>query len=330
MSDFPPMVKYMDIARLGHEDNYGILDTQDDVVTITEKVDGGNGQFRLYMDEIKGPRFLFGTRNNHFTIDTHSPQQKQFGENAQYVADIVKDPTKLNPDYIYFGEWMKKHTLQYDWAATPKFVGFDIFCLSAGNFIPDAPMREEFERLGIPTIPLIFKGKISEVDITRLENFIGRTKFGECQMEGIVIKNYFRKSVYGRQLFAKIVRQEFKELNQVTFGGGSNLNKLTDDTSKFIDTYYTDARIRKAILRLLDDGMKLDRSLMHHLPKAVSDDTWKEESWDVIKDFNMVRFDIIKKNAPKKCLMVLDTVIKERFLESANKGMEMAGGQDAL
>lgn len=309
--DNPTFHKYIDIDRLGSEENYGLLDVPEDVITITEKVDGGNGHFRLWDGQV-----IFGSRNNMFTLNVESAQKKQFGDNAQWVLEQLQD-VELNPDYIYYGEWMKKHTLVYDWAATPKFVGLDIYCLSAHNYIPDAPLREEFERLGIPTIPLLFKGKVSEVDITRLENFIGKTAYGECQMEGIVIKNYFRRNVYGRQLFGKLVRQEFKELNQVTFGGGANLKPLTDDTSKFIEMYYTEARIKKAIHRLHEEGgQPFGLPMMHSLPKDVIEDIFKEETWGVVKEFNTVRFDVIKKNAPKLCLNVLKAFLTERATES--------------
>src|SRR6266446_6472843 len=108
---YPPFKKYISISRLGHEENDGIFSDPNDLITIQEKIDGGNSGFRLWEGN-----FLFQTRNNHFTLDnTDSPQRHQFGDNAQYVVNTIQDPTRLNTDYLYFGEFCKKHSINYDW-----------------------------------------------------------------------------------------------------------------------------------------------------------------------------------------------------------------------
>lgn len=317
MSENPPLHKYAEIERLGHEENYGILSVPEDVVVIQEKIDGGNAQFRLWEREI-----IFGTRNNHFRIgDTGSPQTKQFGANASWVIDEMSKQFNagnewanvLNPDFIYYGEWCKKHTINYDWEKMPAFIGFDIYNLMKHQYIPYEAVKLEYSRLGLPVVSLLFRGKIGEIDITRLENFVDHSNYYDGMMEGIVIKNYFRQNVYGRQLFAKIVRQEFKEANMGVFG--MKPGKVHDDTVKFMETFYTEARIRKAIHRLIDEGgLKLERGLMHHLPRAVAEDVWKEETWTIMKAFDNINFGLLKKSAPKLCLRVLDALMTERAI----------------
>ena len=234
--------------------------------------------------------------------------------------DIAKLFAKyLNPDYIYYGEWCRKHTINYDWATMPKFIGFDIRNTITGNFLPYAAMAEEFGRLGLPVVPLIARIKAEELDPTRLENFIGKSAYYDGLMEGIVIKNYFRKNVYGRQLFAKVVRQEFKEANIAAFGGG--IKDVKDDTTKFIQAFYTEARIRKAVLRLTMDyndvaALPMSRKLMEHLPKNVIEDIMKEEAWVIVKEFETINFDRVRKVAPKFCLQVLDKMLTERAAEA--------------
>ena len=306
-SKYPEMIKYCDIKRIGHEDNYGIFGHEEDYITITEKVDGGNAQFRLHEGEV-----IFGTRNNHFRVVSESAQNKQFGSNAEWVLEQIKT-IALNPDYIYYGEWCKKHTIHYDFETMPKYIGFDVRDTRTGVFLPYSAMKEEFERLGLPTVPLIVHVPLSEIDLDRLENFVGKSAYYDGLMEGIVIKNYFRQSVYGKQLFAKIVRQEFKEANVAAFNNsGGWIKGVQDDTIKFIETYYTEARIRKAVLRLQDEGgQKLGRELMHHLPRCVIEDIFKEEAWSLVKEFNNVNFTRIKKVAPKKCLQVIDKMMNE-------------------
>jgi hypothetical protein len=135
-------------------------------------------------------------------------------------------------------------------------------------------------------------------------------------MEGITIKNYFRQNIYGRQLFVKIVRQEFKEANAGVFG--IRVGKLEDDTSRLIETFITEPRIRKAIYRLRDEqGCLLSRTIMHFLPRAVIEDLMKEEAWTLVKDFSTIRFDVLKKAVPKKCLTVVDKMMDENVPKSS-------------
>lgn len=315
---FPEFIKYAEIDRLGHDENYGIFSEPEDVIVIEEKIDGGNAQFRLWEGDV-----IFGTRNNHFrTGQVDSPQCKQFGVNAQWIREklfgdgVGAEKTAndlLNPDYVYFGEWCKKHTINYRWETMPAFIGFDIMNLVSRVYLPHSAMVEEFERLRLPTAPLLLKAKISEVDITRLENFIGKSAYYDGTMEGVVIKNYLRKNVFGRQMFAKLVTQTFKEANMAAFGGRGGVHKVDDDTVKFMDTFYSEARIRKAIYRLVEEGgLALDRSLMNSLPRAVIEDIMKEEAWTIMKHFDNLNFGLLKKSAPKLCLRVLDATLAER------------------
>lgn len=313
----PGFVKYPDVERLGDDENYGLFTPGDELV-IEEKIDGGNAQFRLHEGQI-----LFGTRNHHFQVAAEGEQKQQFDENASWVVSMMGNTLGadsgrgLNPDYIYYGEWCRKHTINYDWATMPKFIGFDIRNTITGNFLPFAAMKEEFERLGLPVVPLITRIKAEDLDPTRLENFIGKSAFYEGLMEGIVIKNYFRRNVYGRQLFAKVVRQEFKEANMAAFGGG--IKDVKDDTSLFIQTFYTEARIRKAVLRLVDEAaLPMSRKLMEHLPKDVIQDILKEEAWTIVKEFETINFNMVRKMAPKFCLQVLDKMLTERAAEVSN------------
>jgi hypothetical protein len=322
MSDLPTFHKYLDIERLGHEENYGLFSEPTDVIVIQEKIDGGNAQFRVWEGEL-----LFGSRNNQFKLtDANSPQLKQFGKNANWLVDKMSEnfvagktwAEVLHPDYIYYGEWCKKHTINYDWARTPQFMGFDIYNTLTHIYLPYEAVKAEYERLGLSIVPLILKTTVAEIDVARLENFIGNSAYYEGRMEGIVIKNYFRRNVYGRQMFAKLVTQSFKEANMAAFGGG--VKDLQDDTSRFLTAFYTEARIRKAILRLKDEqGLPIDRTIMHVLPRAVIEDIMKEECWLLVKDFNTLQFNLIKKQAPKLCLLVVDKMMSERAIEAKNE-----------
>ena len=95
-------------------------------------------------------------------------------------------------------------------------------------------------------------------------------------MEGIVIKNYCRKHPRGNhQLYAKFVTDEFKENNKAVFG---SVRQEVSDTSKIVEEFVTDTRIRKQILKLTKEfNQKLEMKLMRKLPNLVVKDILKED-----------------------------------------------------
>lgn len=315
MSNLPPFVKYPHIDRLGHDSNHGLLVDPTALIVVQEKIDGGNGQIRL---DGEG-RLLFGTRNHHFRLEPGQPQQ--FSANAEWVAMHVTSP--LNPDYVYFGEWCKKHTINYDWRTMPLFLGFDVYNVASGRFLPWLAVVEEYGRVGLPVVEVLTQSAAKDVTPEFLEFLIGKSRYYDGPMEGMVLKNYYTVGVYGQPLFAKLVTRAFKEANMAAFGGVRTVN---DDTARFMDAFYTPARIRKVIFRLMDeDGFKLSREMMHFLPQTVAEDIFAEEAWAIIRQFKQIRFDLLKKSAPKLCLAVLDDMILGlAFPESNSKEMRNA------
>jgi len=127
--------------------------------------------------------------------------------------------------------------------------------------------------------------------------------------EGIVIKNYGRMNQWGRQLFAKIVREDFKETNRAVFG---SVKQDTSDTKKIAEAYATEARIRKRALSLINEGgHKLDRGLMRFLPVAVVQDIFKEETDEICKQFKNINLPTLKQSVAKKCLNIIDKMMVE-------------------
>jgi len=127
MSDYPNFVHYAEIDRLGHENNYGILSNEFDEIVIEEKIDGGNAQFRRFKDPSKGAHILFGTRNNHFVLHKDSGQKTQFGENARWVYDIVKDEDKLDRNILL--HVLKKRANAFFLTSTLVYKSFSTFHL---------------------------------------------------------------------------------------------------------------------------------------------------------------------------------------------------------
>ena len=304
--------KYIDIERLGHEDNKDIFFSGEDTLVVEEKVDGGNGCFWEEEDGIH-----FGSRNRDLTVenDTKMFQSLQLLL-KEHLHNLSTEDIKLNPDYIYYIEWMAKHTISYTRA--PYVIGFDIRMKHANNvegcgmFIGRDAREQEFNRLKIENVPCVWRGTVADIKKLNIHELIPKSKYFDGYAEGIVIKNYCRKHPFNNhQIYAKIVREEFKEDNKAVFG---SVRSKTSDTSRIIERFFTPARIRKSVLTFVDAGEPLDLKLMSKVPHYVIKDVLKEEVITIIDGYKFIDFTELKHRVPKQCL----EVIKEMMDEKAN------------
>jgi len=305
--------KYPDIERLGSEDNKDILAFNEDTLVIEEKVDGGNGSFWI---EEENNLIHFGSRNRDLTIENDNKafarQQIQLKEHLQALE---KEGIKLNPDYYYYGEWMAKHTITYTKA--PFMIGLDIRLKHANNqegfgfFLGRDAKEQEFARINLECVPCIWRGTVGELKKLNIRELIPKSKYYDGFAEGIVIKNYCRKHPYdNHQLYAKLVRDEFKEDNKAVFG---SLKGQITDTTKIIEEFCTDARIRKAVLKFVnEDNLKLELALMQKVPTYVIKDILKEEFSTIYDKYKFIDFKEMKQKIPKKCLMIIKDMMVEK------------------
>ena len=90
--------KYTDVIRYGKSSTNGVLN-EGDLISITEKIDGANASFRL--DNTNHLGVSCYSRNN--LLDEHNTLS---GFYNWVVENIVPIKDKLNPNYIYYGEWL--------------------------------------------------------------------------------------------------------------------------------------------------------------------------------------------------------------------------------
>jgi len=304
--------KYPDIERLGHEDNKDILNFSEDTLVIEEKVDGGNGSFWLEED---GSVHL-GSRNRDLTIENDDKafarQQVQLKE---HLVNLESQGIKLNPDYYYYFEWMMKHTIAY--TSAPFIIGLDIRLKRVMNeegfgfFLGRDAKEQEFKRLNIECVPCVWRGTVKELKELNVRELIPKSKYYDGFAEGIVIKNYCRKHPHeNHQLYAKLVRDEFKEDNKAVFG---NLKGQITDTHKIVEEFCTEARIRKAVLKFTnEDSMSLNLTLMAKVPSYVIKDILKEEFNTIFDKYKFIDFKELKQKVPKKCLTVISQMMQEK------------------
>ena len=300
------MEKYFKIKRLGHTDNEELVRYLDDVVYITEKLDGANA--RMWIDE---GELVFGSRNVN-NIDRGG----SFGKFISYLEEKVNSED-LDQDYIYIGEFMKKQTLSYP-EDTPPVVFYDILYKDNVTPIDYGVAMKEFKRLGLDYITPLYKGKLKKVK-DNLEGFLEESDYREGKPEGIVIKNYDRTNRFGRQLFAKLVNEGFKEKHKASFkdSGGKKRSKIFNQMKYLADTYIPESRIKKVIFRLKDEeGREVNRSLMNCLIPLVIKDALDEEIVTIYNDekIDVVDFKVLQQHkiVPIKCLDTIDKLMDQK------------------
>jgi len=294
------MYKYPKIRGVGDKDNREMFAVENDVHTVhvEEKLDGGNGSFWLDNEGTLN----FASRNLNITND----KEHSFVAERAWIIDNLR--TAINPDFIYYVEYMKKHTLQY-YEHRPMAIGIDIMVKETGKFLSRKAKEEEFARIGIPVVPLLGEYMAREIrngDISLHAILENKSAYGDCKIEGIVLKMYdVINPRTNRQYVAKLVNESFQETNKAVF---NSIKKQQNDSTKFCKAFVTPTRVTKTILKLYDEGNNIEMAMMKVLPRAVLKDIFEEEADEIIK-FDDLCLRTIKKNTIHFCRTVLQEMI---------------------
>lgn len=304
--------QYKKILRIGHEENKDIFSNPDDEIIVQEKIDGGNFRFTIINNNI-----IFGSRTQQLTSDEGEDTNvaKGFARCIAYVREKLKDKDLSKySGVIFYGENCIKHTINYDWEKIPPFLGFDILDLNTNKFIHSRAVWVTYQDLGLPTVPLIKVCDAKDIieitdDIVPISAYASPSS-KDMKAEGVVFKNY------DKQLMAKYVRDEFKERNTEAFGGHPKYNKegVFDDTD-MVFKYCTNHRIDKIVFKLVEEGNKLDMSMMGTLIKRTIQDIY-EENWQEILMSNW-KLDLknVRNLVAKRCKNVLGQIITNNGLQ---------------
>lgn len=153
------MKTYDKIFVLGHEENQSLFENDDDIIEISEKVDGANFRF-----EIVNNKLFFASRNQPLV---EGQINKNFRRAVEYVTSKFESlPIEKRSEFegkVFFCENMIKHTIGYNWDITPPAIGYDVFDVVNGKYVENA--KEVFDRLGIEFVPVVWKGKVKDLHI---------------------------------------------------------------------------------------------------------------------------------------------------------------------
>ena len=252
-----------------------------DIIQITTKIDGANAS--ISYDETTGKLEVFSRTN---LLDQPGALRGFY----DYIKTEVEPKTdwSIYKDFVFFGEWCVKHSVTYNPEWHNKWRVYDIWCKSAGCYVSQEQVKATCKQLGLEYIEELYYGPFINWDHCR--SFLNKSIAYGPEQEGIVVKN---QSKLGKEdnrapTYLKIVNEKFKESQH-----SKKEKKLVDpaaeaakaEAAKLAAAIVTEARVRKLILKLIDEGNlpaelqpKDMGAVMKILPKSVFDDCLKEES----------------------------------------------------
>lgn len=207
------MRRYDHLERLGHDDTEGILHGR---VHVFPKLDGTNGSVWSNGDGIV--RAASRNRELCAEADNHRFYAWLHGEDAKAAA--LRAFAVANPGLVVYGEWMVPHTLKtYREEAWSRFWVFDVWSMATDRYLPHEVVASILPP-GVDVIePLctITNPTMEQVQ-AQVETNTYLIADGAGLGEGVVAKNYLWTNKFGRQPWAKVVRNSFKEENRRAFG----------------------------------------------------------------------------------------------------------------
>jgi len=285
-------IKYPKIHRLGKSETEGILKG---TVTVQEKLDGANTSIWLENGSIK-----CGSRNRELINDNFNGFV-EYVKNHQGIIDYLN----RFPDHRLYGEWLVKHTVNYNKTAYKQFYLFDIMNKNENFFDQDVVQAlAKTYNINTPQIFGVFENPTKE----KLQEFVGQSNLGD-NGEGVVLKNLDFINRFGNFCYAKIVTQEFKESNAFTFGG-NNKSSETYWEMYVVNKYCTLGRVKKIINKLQPEiNEQLDFKHTSRIVGTCYHDMITEEIWEIQKKVPKINFRQLQNLAKKKFAVMYKELI---------------------
>lgn len=251
-----------------------------DLISITTKIDGANAS--IAWDETTGRLEIFSRTN---LLDKPGALRGFY----DYVKTEIEPKLDMSkyPDFVVFGEWCVGHSIKYNGDWYNKWRVYDVFDRKAGRYMTQKFVQEFCRQNGLEYVEELYYGPFVSWDHCR--SFVGKsTAYGPDQ-EGIVVKSMSRLWDEGRRdpAYLKIVDERFKE-SQHSKKEKKPLDPEAEaakaEAAKLAASIVTEARVRKLILKLVDEGLvpaelqpKDMGAVMKQLPKRCFEDCLKEE-----------------------------------------------------
>lgn len=295
MSDY---IKYQHVEKFGSSEVDGILIGK---CYVFPKIDGTNGHI-WWDDGVK-----FGSRRRELAIDS---------DNAGFMNELSKDlalmdMAKALEGYHIFGEWLVPHSLKtYREDAWRKFYVFDI--VKDGMHMKYEEVAEWCEDYNVECIhPLRI---ITNPTIENIQKCLDENMFlipdGDGVGEGVVIKNYDFVNRYGRQTWAKLVTNEFKEKHHKEMGAPiSSGTKMVEEA--IVEEFVTSSLIEKTHAKISVENDGWSSKMIPQLLGRVYYDLVNEHIWDMVKKHKNPKIDFKVLN--QFCIVKIKACMSELF-----------------
>jgi len=301
----------MEFRRYQHLERYGNDEVHDIDIGdcfIFPKLDGTNTSVWLSDDRsVKA-----GSRNTELTLEN---------DNAGFYNSVINNDNLIHylhehPTHRLYGEWLVPHSLKtYRDDAWRKFYIFDITIDKENDeveYIPYDIYKELLDGFSLEYIPPIAKVRNPSYEglLKCLEKNQFLVKDGEGSGEGITIKNYDYYNRFGRQNWAKIVMNEFKE-KHVKAMGYNEFKEKSMVEEKIVEDYVTEAFIEKEYAKIVNEKEGWESQYIPMLLSKVFYELINEESWHIIKKYKNPKIDF--KTLNNLVIQKIKSVKKEIF-----------------
>lgn len=271
--------KYDKVVRFEKPDCEGILNGD---VYIFEKIDGSN--VSVWKDRETGK--LCAASRNNVVMDSENVIYPFNGFCAYLLEPEMKarlDGYFLTFPYdILYGEWLIHHTVHYPEDKYKQMYIFDVYGTIQNIYYSHDACYPLLKRYGFRVAPLL--AKLSCPTIDEVMQYVGQTKMGGEQGEGIVLKNYDFINKYGRTVYGKIVSKKFQETKHVP------KTVKNDEIEKSIaSVYVTETRVAKIIHKVelyINHGELIKIQDIPKVLQLMYNDIITEDMWEIIKKKN--------------------------------------------
>lgn len=270
------LTKYQHVERLGHDDVMGLLDG---TVVVQEKLDGAN--FSVAKHPEKG--LILASRNNVISVGGHP--STGFNGAIEYVLDHpgIAKVLEHHPDWVLRGEWLTRHTINYEATKMKKFYVFDVQDRD-GKYVPISQYAAVMELREILFIPALAEFTSPSLDqLTELTQ--GPGAYGAAQKEGIVVKRYDFVNKWGRTTWGKLVSADFREANKIHMGATKH-----DPIEIQFASKVTDEDILKVIHKIRDAAGTTTIKDMPQVLGRVWNDAFTDRLWSFVQKEHVKEF----------------------------------------
>lgn len=306
------MKKFSKLKRIGHRNNQGMLEQGE--ILVKEKLDGANFRWTITEDG----EVVCGSRNVEYTDE--DDVDSRFKSAIEYVEDKFDNlgtHSTYFPRYTFFGENMVKHSLEYKWEETPQVIGFDVYDHEENEYLSVDDAHDLFATLGFETAKIVARMPAEDFDPEEFDA-AQESEYRDGAGEGVVIINtgMEENDRSGFSTRAKMLTEEFKEKHDKSMGDGSKADEEPEGHNELIQSYCTDARIKKHIHKMRDEGRELSMELMANedgstgLPIRVAEDIVEEEYDSIVRMDDPVSFKKFRSAVATQCVSRLRAMMQ--------------------